>query len=93
MFYRKLISFAVVLSLAIAASMTSFAASSNALTKVNSAHEGSDEHRNTRVLQPINLAVLIQDDLTSQVSNEIQATRDFIKSLPKGSQVMVGYIT
>lgn len=93
MFYRKLISFAAVLSLAIAASMTSFAASSNTTTKANSVHESSDNHRNTRVLQPLNLAVLIQDDLTSQVSNEIEATRDFIKSLPKGSKVMVGYIT
>ncbi len=46
-----------------------------------------------RVLMPVNLAILIQDDLVSHVSNELDVTRDFIRSLPKGSQVMVGYIT
>lgn len=91
MFYGKLISFAAVVSLAIVAGGTTFAGSSKTSTTL--AHEGAQNHRNTRVLQPLNLAVLIQDDLTSQVSNEIAATRDFIKALPKGSQVMVGYIT
>lgn len=46
-----------------------------------------------RVVTPVNLAVLIQDDLVSRVSNELDITRDFIRSLPEGSQVMVGYIT
>ena len=46
-----------------------------------------------RVLEPVNLAILIQDNLVSHVSNELEITRDFIESLPKGSQVMVGYIT
>jgi hypothetical protein len=41
----------------------------------------------------LNIAILIQDDLVPQVSNEIGVTRDFIRSLPQGSQVMVGYIT
>src|SRR5215510_11321438 len=45
------------------------------------------------VIEPLNLAVLIQDDLVSQVSNELGVTREFIRSLPKGSRVMVGYIT
>jgi len=45
-----------------------------------------------RVVAPINLAILIQDDLVSHVSNELDITRDFIQSLPSGSQVMVGYI-
>jgi hypothetical protein len=36
---------------------------------------------------------LVQDDLISQVGNEIGVTRDFIRSLPAGSNVMVGYIT
>jgi hypothetical protein len=40
----------------------------------------------------VNLALLIQDDLVSNVSNELDVTRDFIQSLPEGSQVMVGYI-
>src|SRR5438045_9242701 len=42
---------------------------------------------------PLNIAILIQDDLTSQVGNELGVTRDFIRSLPAGSSVMVGYIT
>ena len=45
-----------------------------------------------RVVAPVNLAILIQDDLVSHVSNELDITRDFIQSLPAGSQVMVGYI-
>jgi hypothetical protein len=46
-----------------------------------------------RVAAPINLAILIQDDLVSHVSNELNITREYIRSLPEGSQVMVGYIT
>jgi hypothetical protein len=94
MFYRKLTSLAAVLVLALAASLTAatFTTSSHATNK-DSAEKGSRSHRSARVLQPLNLAILIQDDLTSQVSNELEATRDFIKSLPRGSQVMVGYIT
>ncbi len=46
-----------------------------------------------RVEAPLNLAVLIQDDLVSSVGNELGVTRDFIRSLPAGSRVMVGYIT
>lgn len=42
---------------------------------------------------PMNIAILIQDDLISRVGNELGVTRDFIRSLPAGSQVMVGYIT
>lgn len=47
----------------------------------------------TRVRAPLNIAILIQDDLTSQVANEIGVTKDFIRSLPAGSRVMVAYIT
>jgi hypothetical protein len=46
-----------------------------------------------RIDAPLNLAVLIQDDLVSRVGNELKVTRDFIRSLPAGSRVMVGYIT
>ena len=45
-----------------------------------------------RVSQPVNLAVLIQDDLVSRVGNELRVTADFIRGLPAGSTVMVGYI-
>lgn len=46
-----------------------------------------------KVRAPLNIAILIQDDLTSQVGNELGVTRDFIRSLPASSRVMVGYIT
>jgi hypothetical protein len=46
-----------------------------------------------RIEAPLNLAVLIQDDVVSQVGNELNVTRDFIRGLPAGSRVMVGYIT
>ncbi|HEX8293333.1 MAG TPA: hypothetical protein VF570_16350 [Pyrinomonadaceae bacterium] len=45
-----------------------------------------------RVRRPVNLAVLIQDDLVSRVGNELRVTADFIRDLPQGSTVMVGYI-
>ena len=46
-----------------------------------------------RVRQPLNIAVLVQDDLESRVGSELNVTRDFIRSLPAGSRVMVAYIT
>ena len=46
-----------------------------------------------RVRTPMNIAILIQDDLISRVGNELGVTRGFIRSLPSGSRVMVGYIT
>ncbi len=59
-----------------------------------SAREGKGEKRSSaaRVSVPLNLAILIQDDLVSRVGNEIGVTREFINELPAGSQVMVGYI-
>lgn len=41
---------------------------------------------------PLTLAVLIQDDLVQSVSNEIKPLGDFIRRLPKGSRVLVGYL-
>jgi VWFA-related protein len=41
---------------------------------------------------PLTLAVLIQDDLVSSVSNEIREFAGFIRRLPPGSRVMVGYL-
>lgn len=45
------------------------------------------------VRNPINIAILIQDDLISRVGNELSVTKEFIRALPEGSRVMVGYIT
>jgi len=41
---------------------------------------------------PMTLAVLIQDDLVSSISNEIRGVADFIRKLPPGSRVMIGYL-
>ena len=46
-----------------------------------------------RVRVPVNLAVLVQDDLVSRVGLELERTREFIRQLPAGSRVMVGYVT
>jgi hypothetical protein len=61
----------------------------------NSRIKGEDDTqpKRTQAIEPLNLAVLIQDDLISQVGNELGVTKDFIRSLPPGSRVMVGYIT
>src|SRR5437879_6587153 len=57
------------------------------------AQASADENQKARVRAPLNIAILIQDDLTLQVANELGVTKDFIRSLPAGSRVMVGYIT
>lgn len=41
---------------------------------------------------PMTVAVLIQDDLASLVSNEIKGIADFVRRLPPGSRVMVAYL-
>lgn len=41
---------------------------------------------------PLALAVLIQDDVVSSIGNEIKSLASFIRSLPPGSRVMIGYI-
>jgi hypothetical protein len=41
---------------------------------------------------PITLAVLIQEDLVPSVGTEIKDLADFVRQLPKGSRVMVGYL-
>lgn len=41
---------------------------------------------------PITLAILIQDDLVSSVSNEMKSLAEFVRSRPRGSRIMVGYL-
>jgi VWFA-related protein len=41
---------------------------------------------------PITMAVLIQEDLVPSVGTEIKALADFVRKLPRGSRVMVGYL-
>src|SRR5689334_6150331 len=83
MYYRKVLAFAV-------AFLVAFGAVGIASAKVN---VNKEEQHSLQSIEALNLAVLIQDDLISQVGNEIGVTKDFIRSLPQGSQVMVGYIT
>ncbi len=41
---------------------------------------------------PINLAILIQDDVVSSIGLEIKPLAEFIRRLPRGSRVSVGYM-
>lgn len=41
---------------------------------------------------PVTLAILIQEDVVPSVGTEIKALADFVRGLPKGSRVMVGYL-
>jgi len=80
MYYRKFLSLSVALLIAI-----STLGVASAKTKKDS--------DSLQTIEPLNLAVLVQDDLIPQVGNELGVTREFIRSLPQGSQVMVAYIT
>lgn len=85
MFYKKLTSFVAAMLLAFAAVVSTSTAKTT--------DQRNNNKQKVRVGESLNLAILIQDDLDSQVSNELGVTRDFIRSLPSGSRVMVGYIT
>jgi VWFA-related protein len=41
---------------------------------------------------PLALAILVQDDLSSTFNLELKALAEFIKQMPKGSRVMVAYM-
>ena len=90
MFYRRLISSIALLALVLAATTASFATGSNGLFPTD---KKTTNRKHLQISEPLNLAVLVQDDLISQVGNELGVTSDFIRSLPSGSRVMVGYIT
>jgi hypothetical protein len=90
MFYRRFISSIAVLALALAATTASFAMGSNNLFPTD---KKTTNRKSLKISEPLNLAVLVQDDLISQVGNELGVTSDFIRSLPNGSRVMVGYLT
>ncbi|HKR02201.1 MAG TPA: hypothetical protein VJT09_16105 [Pyrinomonadaceae bacterium] len=76
---RKAFSIFAALVLFLAASVGAFAAG-----------KGTESER---VESPLNLAILVQDDLESRVGSEIKVTQEFIRSLPAGSRVMVAYLT
>jgi len=41
---------------------------------------------------PISLAILLQDDLVSSIGTEVKGIAGFVRRLPNGSRVMIGYI-
>ncbi len=41
---------------------------------------------------PMSLAILIQDDLVPSIASETKGIADFVRHLPVGSRVMIGYI-
>lgn len=84
MYYRKFLAWAVAFLIAV---------SSLGVASAKAKVDNKNEQGSLQSIEPLNLAVLIQDDLVSQVGNELGVTRDFIRSLPQGSKVMVGYIT
>jgi len=90
MFYQRIGSLFLALALLVCGAVAAFGAGVN---KEFPTDKTSTRERKVQVSEPLNLAVLVQDDLISQVGNELGVTRDFIRSLPNGSQVMIGYIT
>ncbi|MDT7687636.1 MAG: hypothetical protein QOE46_395 [Acidobacteriota bacterium] len=83
---KKLSTFTAAVLLAVAAFGVSVVPASAQANKASRAQSSE------RVRVPLNLAVLIQDDLVSRVGNELRETSAFIRTLPSGSRVMVGYI-
>jgi hypothetical protein len=86
---RKALSVFAAFILLIAASLGVLATSAATAPSVKDTKESSE---NTRVETPLNLAILVQDDLVSRVGSELNVTRAFIRSLPAGSRVMVAYV-
>ena len=87
MFYRRLFSVLAAIVFAAAASFNTSVFAGNVTAKERNASA------KVRVQTPMNIAILVQDDLVSRVGSELGVTRDFIRSLPAGSNVMIGYIT
>jgi hypothetical protein len=81
---RKVFSVFAAFALFIAVSL-----SVSAMSAAVASDKGAEK---SRVESPLNLAILVQDDLVSRVGNELDVTRDFIRSLPAGSRVMVAYV-
>jgi len=85
---RKAFSVFAAFILLIGASMGVLA--TNAATPLDKDSKRGSEK--VRVETPLNLAILVQDDLVARVGNELAVTRDFIRTLPAGSRVMVAYV-
>jgi VWFA-related protein len=59
-------------------------------------HEDKDEQTILSIRSvmntPLTLAILVQDDLSSEFNLQIRQTSKFINNLPRGSRVMVAYL-
>jgi hypothetical protein len=88
MYYRRIIVSIATLAVALSVAATAFAFGPS-----TAIFPDQKNHSQATVSEPLNIAVLVQDDLVTQVGNELGVTREFIRSLPSGSRVMVGYIT
>jgi len=84
---RKLSSVFAALMLAAVATLGALAVPASAQSK-----QADKAAASARVRTPLDLAVLIQDDLVPRVGNELRETGAFIRSLPAGSRVMVAYV-
>ena len=84
MYNRKVLAWAIAFLIAL---------SSLGVASAKASVSKESEQVSLQGIEPLNLAVLIQDDLIPQVGSELGVTKDFIRSLPQGSRVMVGYIT
>jgi hypothetical protein len=84
---KKLFNASAALLVALATTLSTPAFASDKRAKESGASAAAS------VRTPLNLAVLVQDDLVSRVGGELDVTRDFIRALPAGSRVMVGYLT
>ena len=69
-----------------------FAVSVNDATVARTIEDNENRSAQVQVREPLNMAILIQDDLVARVGTELNVTREFIRSLPSGSRVMVAYI-
>jgi hypothetical protein len=90
MFYRRIMIAVATFALALSATALTFATGASGAIPTD---KKNTIQKHEQVSEQLNLAILVQDDLISQVGNELGVTRDFIRSLPAGSRVMVGYIT
>src|SRR5947209_2712430 len=84
---RKAVSIFAALAIFIVASF-----SVSAMNPAASGKGAAASAEKVRVEAPLNLAILVQDDLVSRVGSELDVTRAFIRSLPTGSRVMVAYV-
>jgi len=84
--------FAALALVAVASLGASFVPASAQSKQAGKNSQAAKTSASSRVRRPLDLAVLIQDDLVPRVGNELRETREFIQSLPAGSRVMVAYV-